>query len=140
MSDLVNVWAVVLSMILSIVLGFAWYGPLFGKQWMKLTGMKMPDKKPSMASMAKPMALSLIGALFLSSVLSFCIAFHNAYYQVTGYAAGLSFAFVLWLGFFVPPYLNLTGWEGKSWKLFAINTSYWLVFLLISAAIIVTLG
>jgi hypothetical protein len=140
MSTLVNFWAVGASMILSLVLGFIWYGPLFGKPWMKMSGIAMSDKKPSMASMTKPMILALIGAFLLSSTLSFSIAFHDAYFQVTGYAAALSLAFVLWLGLMVPPYLNLTGWEGKPWKLFAINTGYWLVFLLLSASIIVLLG
>jgi len=124
------------SMILSVVLGFIWYGPLFGKQWMKLSGIVMPDQKPSFTVMLKPMLLSLVGALFLSFGLASATAFHNAYWNVTGFGADLSFAFFLWLCFMVPPYLNLTGWEGKSWKLFFINTGYWLVFLLLSAVLL----
>ncbi len=136
MSGLVNIWAVIISMIISVVLGFIWYGPLFGKKWMELSGMKMPEQKPGMGTMIKPIILSLIGSLFLSSVLSFSLAFHNAYYATSGIGTALAFAFVLWLGFFVPPYLNFTGWEGKPWTLFFINAGYWLVFLLISAAVI----
>ena len=136
MSSLINVWAIVLSMILSIVLGFIWYGPLFGKKWMALSGIKMPEQKPGFGIMIKPIIISLIGALLLSAVLSFSIAFHNFYYATSGVGTALAYAFVLWLGFIVPPVLNTTGWEGKSWTLFCINTGYWLVFMLISAAII----
>lgn len=124
------------SMILSVVLGFLWYGPLFGKQWMKLSGIVMPDKKPSFTAMLKPMLLSLIGAFFLSFGLASVTAFHNAYWQVTGFRADLSFALFLWLAFIVPPYLNLKSWDGKSWTLFSINTGYWFVFLLLSASLL----
>ena len=119
-----------------MVLGFIWYGPLFGKKWMALSGITMPDTKPSFAAMLQPMGASLVGAFLMSSVLSFSIAFHNAYYSTSGIMTDLSFAFVLWLGFIVPAYLNFVAWERKSWAITLINTGYWLVFLSISAALI----
>lgn len=137
MSQLVNFWAILISMILSVVIGFIWYGPLFGKQWMELAGIKMPEEKPGMSVMKKPILLSLIGAFFMSFALSFSIAFHDAFYSVSGYMPALAIAFMLWLGFIVPVYFNFAGWEGKPWKLFCINVSYWLVFLLLSASVIV---
>jgi hypothetical protein len=134
--ELINYWSIVINMVISVVLGFIWYGPLFGKKWMELSGIKMPDQKPSASVMVKPIILSLIGAFFLNYALSVSIAFHNAYYVTAGIPTALAFAFLLWLGFIIPPYLNLSGWEGKPWTLFFINTCYWLVYLLISAAII----
>ncbi len=136
----INFWAIIISMVLSVVLGFLWYGPLFGKQWMTLSGIKMPDQKPGMDAMIKPIILSLIGAFLMSFVLSFSITFGNSYVGITGIAGGLTCAFFNWLGFVVPTYLNFTGWEGKSWTLFFINTGYWLVFLLLSSIAIVLLG
>ncbi len=133
--SLVNFWAVFASMILSVVLGFIWYGPLFGKKWMELNNIPM-DVKPSIKVMIKPIILSFIGAILMSSVLSFSIAFHNFYYSTSGIGTDISFAFVLWLGFVVPVYLNFVGWEGKSKTLFFINIGYWLVFLFVSASII----
>lgn len=130
-----NFWAVFASMILSVALGFIWYGPLFGKKWMELSGVSMPEGKQPASVMARPIILSLIGAFFMACVLSFSITFHNAYYLTTGIPTALSMAFLLWVGFIVPPYLNFTGWECKPWALFFINSGYWLVFLLISAAI-----
>lgn len=35
----VNYIAVILAAVAANVLGFIWYGPLLGKQWMKLSGM-----------------------------------------------------------------------------------------------------
>lgn len=139
MPDFVHTGAVVGSIVLSVVLGFIWYGPLFGKQWMKLSGITMPNKKPSMSVMTRPMILSFIGAFCMAFTLSSVIYFHDAIYGTSGYESALSVAVLMWLGFIVPAYLNLTGWENKPWTLFFINTGYWLVFLLLSAAMIVAL-
>ena len=136
---IIHLWALVAIMVLSVILGFIWYGPLFGKKWMKLSGIVMPNKKPSMGSMWKPIVLSFVGSFLLGYVLSALIAFHNAYYLTSGYGSEFSFAFLVWLGFMVPVYLNLKGWEGKSWTLFWINAGYWLVFLMIASALIVAI-
>ena len=124
---------VLISLVVSITLGFIWYGPLFGATWMKQTGIAMPKERPSMAMMLPSMLLSLLGTLFLSFALMSVIEFHNAYFTVSGIVPNLSLAFFLWLGFFVPVYLNQKGWEGRSWSLFAINSGYWLVMLCVIA-------
>lgn len=125
----VNWLAVLVNMVLSIVLGFIWYGPLFGKKWAALSGIPMPAEKPPFKTMIKPIIFSLVGALFMSYVLSMGIAAAGA---VTGMVAG----FFGWIGFIVPVYLNSSGWEGKPWTLFAINAGYWLVYLFAAGAIL----
>jgi hypothetical protein len=133
-----NIWALIISMILSVVLGFIWYGPLFGKKWMALSGIVMPDPKPSMKVMTKPIILSLIGAFLISFAMSSLMQFRDMYYAgiaTPGYISALSFGFFLWLCFIVPVYFNFSGWENKSWTLFFINTGYWLVFFLIVSAV-----
>ncbi len=99
---MINIWAILISMVISVALGFIWYGPLFGKKWMQLSGIVMPDVKPSFSVMVKPMLLSFVGAILMASVLSFSIIFHDAYFQASGYASALSMGFLLWLGFTVP--------------------------------------
>jgi hypothetical protein len=133
---MLNIWAILISMVVSVALGFLWYGPLFGKKWMALSGIKMPEQGEPMPSMKKPILLSFIGAILMSSVLTCVIYFHNAFYLTTGMSTALAMAAVVWFGFIVPVYLNYAGWEGKPAALFFINAGYWLVFLLISAAII----
>lgn len=133
---MINTWAILFSMILSVVLGFIWYGPLFGKKWMALSGIKMPDQKPSAGEMLKPIVISLVGALLMSYTLSYFIAFRSGFYQVSGGSAAMLTALFLWAGLIVPIYFNFIGWEGKAKTLAAIHAGYWLVFLLISSAII----
>jgi hypothetical protein len=131
----INFYAVAVSMAISLVIGFIWYGPLFGKKWMALSGMVMPSEKPKFSVMLKPMILSLVGALFMACLMSIAIGISRSIGQI-GIACALIIAFTNWLGFIVPVHLNFAGWEGKSWTLFAINTGYWLVYLLIISTII----
>lgn len=132
----INYWAILVAAVASVVLGSFWYGPLFGKKWMELNGMKMPDPKPSASVMVKPMVISIIGTIFLSLVLARLISVGEAYLGFGGVANGLTTAFMAWLGFIVPVNLNFTAWEGKSWTLFAINTGYWLVLMLAVGAML----
>jgi hypothetical protein len=135
MTPVINGWAIVISIVVSVVLGFLWYGPLFGKKWMALNGMTMPDPKPGFSTMIKPMLISFVGAFFMSYVLSIAISIGQTLGQ-TGIACALAIAVTNWLGFIVPIHFNSAGWEGKPWTLFFINTGYWLVYLLVIAAVI----
>lgn len=127
----INLWVLLFSIIFSVILGFIWYGPLFGKKWMELNGMKMPDPKPSFKTMLKPMGFSFFGAFCMSFVLARIILIGNAYLGTSGISSGLATACMVWIGFIVPAHISASNWEGKSWKLFWINTGYWLVYLFV---------
>ena len=51
----------------------------------------------------------------------------------------LSSAIFAWLGFYVPVDLGAVAWERKSWKLFAINTGYHLMMLIVAAVILMSM-
>src|SRR5258706_2519733 len=123
--------AVLVAAASSVVLGFLWYGPLFGKMWMKWTGMKMPKTMtPKMKQMMmRSYGLTIVGSLIMSFVLAHALIFASAYLPITGVAAGLMTGVWNWLGFVVPISLNSVLWEGKSWKLWALNNGYALVAL-----------
>lgn len=40
---LINYYAVVASSVLAMVVGAIWYGPLFGKKWLEITGANTSD-------------------------------------------------------------------------------------------------
>jgi hypothetical protein len=136
--------AIGLCVVAFVVIGFLWYGPLFGKAWAR--EMKMEDVEPTSAEMGKAMALHVLGAFLVVFVLT-----HNQqvwHPSVWGLPepegaspmayAGMS-AFFTWLGFFVPVQLGRVAWERASLKLFAINATYWFVMLFLSALILETL-
>jgi hypothetical protein len=80
-----NYLAILVAAISTVVLGFLWYGPLFGKPWMKLMDID-PSKmsKEAMKGMNKTYALMSIGSLVLAYVLSFTTEFAMTYTQTFG--------------------------------------------------------
>ena len=135
----VNYLAVLVSAVVFMVLGFLWYGPLFGKEWSKLMGWgeMTPEKMAEMQKAARPAyAISFVGALIMCFVLSHALIFASTYLNESGVAAGLMTGFWNWLGFIAPATIGTVLWDKKPWKLWFINSGYYLVGLLIAGVIL----
>ena len=135
----INMMAVLAAVAANFVLGFIWYTPLFGKAWAKEKGFDI-NRKPTSGEMAKGLSFMIIGNFFMAYVFA-----HNivAWSYVPGSAEMsatsniMTSAIFTWLGFYVPVDLGAVAWEKNSWKLFAINTGYHLMSLLVVAAILI---
>ncbi|MEK7542332.1 MAG: DUF1761 domain-containing protein [Patescibacteria group bacterium] len=133
----INYLAVLVAAAASMVLGFVWYGPLFGKMWMKLSGITQEKIDASKKSgMNKTYALALVGSLVMAYVLAHALVFASSYFKISGVQAGLMVGFWNWLGFIAPVTLGAVLWEGKPVKLWFLNNGYYLVSLLIMGVIL----
>lgn len=133
----VNYLAILVAALAGMFVGFVWYGPIFGKMWMSLTGMtqaKMEEMKKK--GMTKNYLLMFIGMLLMSDVLAHFLIFAATYMNVSGVMAGLSAGFWSWLGFIAPVMLSKVLWEGKSWNLWLLDSGHYLVVLLVMGAIL----
>jgi hypothetical protein len=122
----VSLLGAVLSSLVAFILGWAWYSPaLFGNVMMN--EVKMPKaKKPSNSKMFSSMLICFIGTIITSLMLSVLLASTSL--------SMFTLVFVVWLGFFaVATLLGDVLWKCTSWKLFAINAAYWLVYLALLA-------
>ena len=129
----VNYLAVLVSAIISMIIGFLWYGPLFGKQWMALMGFKVKDmEKAKEKGMMTSYLAAFIGALLMAFVLAHVIVA----FEATTILEGIQGGFWVWLGFIVTTMLGSVLWEGKSIKLFWLNSIHSLVVLAITGAIL----
>jgi hypothetical protein len=131
----VNLWTVLVCGVASMVLGFLWYGPLFSKPWAKemgwdLNNAQQMDKMKGAASTAYPQ--QFIGALLLAYVFAHVLLA----FESNSVGMALQGAFWMWLGFIVPLKYGDKLWGGKSFKLFFIDSGYYLVQLLVFAAIL----
>src|SRR5438309_1663754 len=100
----VNYGAIFVVAIVNMALGFVWYGPLFGKQWMSLMGMtkEKMDQAKAKGGMWKGYVLAFVGSLVMGYVVSHAITFAGAYLLINGLPAGLMTGFWSWLGFIAP--------------------------------------
>lgn len=130
----VNYFAVLVSAILAVGLGFLWYGPIFGKQWMAEMGWTRESISERMkgTNMNVTYALQALGSLVMAYVLAHFVVLLN----VTNTAMALQFSFWSWLGLVATTHLGLVLWEGKTWKFYAITTGYYLVTIALMALIL----
>lgn len=123
--------AIVIAAFVSFAVGALWYGPVFGKTWMKLMNFTPESMKAMSMTPARAMTLGFISHLVFAGVLAqFVLAVDM------GVWVAMTLAFWIWLGFYATTTLGGYLWEGKSLKLVAFNMAYQLVGLLVTAAVL----
>lgn len=130
----INYWAVFLSAIASMIVGSIWYGPLFGKTFIKAQGLDKKSKAEQEAMM-KGMVLSYVWQFLASLVMFYVLAFLMSVLGGTGIAAGMELALLVWLGFIVTLKFGDALWGGKS-VLFWLSIGNLLITFLIAGALI----
>lgn len=137
MEVVINYWAVLAAAAAAIVLGSLWYGPLFGKQWMRIVGISMGEMTPAVRrSMIRSYAILTVSILVLAFVLAHLVAIAFDVVDMEGIFAGVTVAIWLWLGFIVPVTLGPILWENRPWKYWFITAGYYLVSLALMSAIL----
>jgi hypothetical protein len=131
----VNLMAVLLCGVASMVIGFVWYSKvLFGATWMKLSGISEAQIKKANSNM--PM---LYGTMFIASlVMAYVLAQFAKYAGALSLTDGVIAGFWAWLGFVATTMLTGVLYEGKPLKLYFITAGYQLVTLVVMGMILVS--
>ena len=129
----VNLVAVLVAAIASMVIGFLWYGPLFGKQWMAM----MKIKKSDIAKMKKMAGKNYAWTFIISLVTAYVLAVFIDLAGASTVAAGATIAFWAWLGFVATVTAGSVLWDGKSTNLYFLNNAFQLIAMVVMGAIIV---
>ncbi len=114
-----------------MVVGYVWYGPLFGKKWLEIIGATALDKE-GREKMQKE-AMPLYGIQFVLSLLQLYILAHF----IKGWTevSGVENALWLWLGFVVPTLAGGAMWNNNpnriKLSMFLIQAGYQLVMFVI---------
>ena len=132
----INYWAVLVAAIASMVVGFLWYGVFFKKPWMEMMGITSEGMSGGKMTANKAYAIQFVASLVMAYILSHTLTFAMAYLNTDGVNAGITTGFWNWLGFVVPVTLGIVLWENKSWKLWMINASHYLVSLVVMGVIL----
>jgi hypothetical protein len=122
--------AIIVAAIVQMILGFLWYGPLFGKTWMSLMGIN--QQSMSREGMGKTYAWTFIGSLVTAGVLRHVATMVGA--KTIG--AGASLGGWVWLGFVATVTLASVIYEKRSVNLYVLNNGYQLISLVVMGAIL----
>ena len=118
----INWFSVVGASLVGFVVGFLWYGPLFGSAWMRSIGMDPEVMKNSpKTGMGKIFGISFV----LQFVMAFCLAMFFGTEIDT--LSGLLYGFLTglpWVAFALT--INAL-YEQKPWSYIFINGGYWTV-------------
>lgn len=149
----ISILGIVIAVVANTVIGMVWYGPLFGKQWMKALGKKMGDAKAKPMDYAYTLAAAAIAATFMSLLVSYgfvnsqFMGLANAFgaegasdFILSGtwsdIASGLVIGLFVWLASAVPLLANRMVWEGTDKKFLAINAGFSIVSMLTMGVIV----
>ncbi len=134
----INYIAILVSAVIAVVLAMGWFGPVFGKIWAEVTGMKDPsqmtpeENKEAQKKMAPAYILNIILTIMMMVVLFFFVKYSNM-------ASGITAAFIAWLGFVVPLMAGQALWSGKSkrlaWQMFLLTSGYQLICFVVAGAL-----
>jgi len=96
MSVSINLWAVLLAGIASMVIGMVYYAkPIFGAEWIKLAKI---DEKRAKKDMSRVVPFVFVAALLTAYVTAYFTFLDHAYMDNSWLAAGVATSLMLWLG------------------------------------------
>ena len=115
---------IVIAAVIEWLLGALWYGLIFRKSWMAMTGFS-DTNKPKNGAMT--MVCSFIACLLLTYVIAHIVGWAGA----MTFTQGIKFGVICWVGFIAPPLFTQHIAENRRANLFAINAAYWLLVMAI---------
>lgn len=119
--------AALVAGVVAFIIGFLWYGPVFGKQWIAM--MKIPQsevdamKAKGMSAMLPQMVAGLVQQIIIAAVLSHLLTALN----ISDAMAATWLAVLVWFGFVAAVTLSQVLWEKRTIALYAFNSVYVLV-------------
>ncbi len=123
----VNALAVLAAAVATMVVGAIWYGPLFGKAWMKARGYTAEKLEGMKQGMGKAYGISFVCYLVMGVVMSLLIAATGW----RGVAGGIHTGLLCWLGFAATIGLTAHLFSDRKPAAYLLDTGYQLVYMVV---------
>ncbi|EDP96671.1 DUF1761 domain-containing protein [Kordia algicida OT-1] len=139
----VNWIALIVAALSTLVIGFLWYGPLFGKAWMKETGITEAQAQKGMPlrfGLSVVLAFFAIFFIYVNSVVTGGIPPDELHgidvsrYHTFGHGVVHGISVALFIA--MPVLVTNALFEQKSFKYMLINVGYWIVTFAIMGGIV----
>lgn len=132
-----SILAILVSALVSFIIGFLFHGPLFGKTWMRLAKIT-PTGNEKLSDMKWQMFwnyfVNVVCAVFINGAI-WIVGATSMFGDITWYKGAI---IALWLGVgFTIPWTSIDViWMGKSWKLWLFDTASFLLCMMSMGAIL----
>ncbi len=121
----INIFAVLVATLSTFLVGWLWYGPLFGKTWMNAVG--LTEEQIQQGNMLKIFGFAFFFELIMAFNLAVFLTGSPEATEMMNAKMGAFYGFLAGFGwvFFALAVNSL--YEQKSWKYIFINGGYWTV-------------
>ncbi len=123
----VNWLGVVVGMVVSMILGTLWYGPLFGKAWMAMIGKRAEEIESDPMDYLKTAIAAFVAMIFLNLAV-------NAFGAASLVEGAIQGALVF-IGFGATATFVYTTFEGPPQKVWLLYSAYQVVVFIIMGAV-----
>lgn len=134
----VNIWAVVLATLSTLVVGSVWYTPrVFGTVWIRLAKVDTAAaEKRGVAPILVTIVVTAVTAWVLAGAVSIAHEFYDGTFLVDALVTGA----LLWAGFTAARMVTHDAFEGRPPALTTLNLAHELVTVLVMSLIIGLMG
>ena len=134
----INIWAVVVATLSTMVVGSLWYTPkVLGNYWMRVAKVS-PSGEAKDA--VKPILITLAVSFVSALVLAGSVAIAQEFYGGSFLGKSLITAVILWAGFTAARFITHDAFEGRPAGLTALNCAHELVTYLVMGLVIGLFG
>ncbi len=134
----INWLAVVLATISSMVVGAVWYAkPVFGRRWMKLSGM---DESATQTGAAVALIATFVVSFFTAAVLAGSAAIAQHFYNGNFLLNAVLTSVILWIGFTASRMITHDLFDRRPSSLTVLNIAHELVTVVVMGLIIGLFG
>jgi hypothetical protein len=134
----INIWAVLVATLSTMVVGSVWYTPkVFGNYWMRVAKVS-PSGEAKDA--VKPILITLAVSFVSALVLAGSVAIAQEFYGGSFLANSVITAVILWAGFTAARFITHDAFEGRPAGLTMLNCAHELVTYLVMALVIGLFG
>ena len=129
-----NFLAIIVATLSTFVVGWLWYGPLFGNAWINAIGMS--EEQLQEANMGKIFGLAFIFELIMAFNLAMFLTGTPEAAEQMNASMGAFYGFLTGFGWIFFALAVNSLYEQRSWKYILINGGYWSVAFTIMGLII----
>lgn len=137
MAPEINIWAVLLATVSTMVVGSVWYTPkVFGGTWMRLAKVDSSTQASAVVPIVLTVVVSFVTALVLAGSVTLAQEFYGGAYLTNALVTGV----ILWAGFTAARFATHDAFEGRPAALTVLNVAHELVTVLVMALILGLFG